>query len=149
MRISSTLFAVVALVALGACSHAAKVSTSGDSTTVTTDQGQVTVGKSIDAAKLGVPVYPGAEQNPGSVEASSSNGAGSIATFKTADSFDKVYAFNQSQLPKGADKMKTTTGTTSMAIFNLTIAGSTDEANVEITSSDSGTAIMITRATKK
>ncbi len=142
MRISSMFFAVSALVALGACSHAAQVSTSGNSTTVTTDQGQVTVGK-------GVPVYPGAEQNPGSVEASSSNGAGSIATFKTADSFDKVYAFYQSQLPKDAEKMKTTTGTTSMAIFSLTVAGSTDQANVEITSSDSGTAIMITRATKK
>ena len=59
MRFSSRVYAVAALLALVACSHAAKVTTSGDTTTVANDQGAVTIGASADPAKVGAPIYRG------------------------------------------------------------------------------------------
>jgi hypothetical protein len=165
MRFSSRFYAVAVLVVLAACSQSSKVATTtittkdsmsdgttttstGTSTTISNDQGQVTVGASPDAAKLGAPVYPGATQSPGGVVVSTVNGSGAVASFKTTDAFDKVYDFYKSQLPPDAEKMKTSSGTQSMAMFSTKVSGSTDTVLVQIASSDTGTGIVITRASK-
>ena len=79
---------------------------------------------------------------------SSVNGSGSVASFKTTDAFDKVYTFYKSQLPSDAEKMKTSSGTQSMAIFSTKVNGSTDSVLVQLASSDTGTSIVITRGAK-
>jgi hypothetical protein len=165
MRFSSRFYAITVLVVLAACSQSSKVGTTtvttkdstgddttttstGTSTTISNDKGQVTIGGTADPAKLGVSVYPGASQNPGGVVVSSVNGSGAVASFKTTDAFDKVYDFYKSQLPPDAEKMKTSSGTQSMAMFSTKVSGSTDTVLVQIASSDSGTGIVITRESK-
>lgn len=149
------LFAVVALVACGA--HKTTVTTSkgdatvtqdqnGQSTTVQTKEGTVTVGKSVDPAVLGAPVYPGANANDtGTVSVTGAN-AGSMAAFRTSDDFDKVYGFYKSHMPGGSEKMKMTSGDSSVAEFQST--GADGETAVQISGKTGETDIIITHKPK-
>jgi hypothetical protein len=116
--------------------------TAAGSTTINTGNGQVTVNGTIDASKLGVPVYPGAKpNNQGSLSVNSAKGSAAYAGFSTDDSFDKVYQFYKSQLPPDAEKMKTSSGNSSMAMFSTKVGS--DTVSVEVVSNDKGGASVV------
>jgi hypothetical protein len=111
--------------------------------TITGKEGTVTVGQNtVDLSKLGVPVYPGAQQ-VGSLAGTSSHGSGQVVSLKTADSFDQVSAWYKSQLPTGAQQVSSTSGGSSFAEFMLSNQG----AMVMVTSKPGETDIVITTAT--
>ena len=146
MRLSSILLAA-AFVALAACTSSVKTSDDGKSTTVQTDQGTVTVGKAVDTSKLGVPTYPGASSdNSASVSGTAGGSTGSIVTFKTSDSFDKVYQWYKTQLPADSEKLKTTTADGSVAMFSIEDKAKSTVTNVQIVSKGASgeTQILIT-----
>jgi len=168
MRYSSHLLALAALAFLAACSHASSdsssagataaatdaaaasasaesASTPGQGTTITTDKGAVTLGGSVDPAKLGVPIYPGATQAEGGMSVSSANGSGAVAQFKTNDSFDKVYDYYKSQLPSDSEKVKVAS---SMVMFKVENTAGGDTV-VQITAGQGFTAVTITHSLKK
>jgi hypothetical protein len=149
------LVAIVVLVACGA--HKTTVTTSsgdatvtqdqnGQSTTVQTKEGTVTVGKSLDPAALGAPVYPGANTNDASTVSVTGASAGSMAAFKTTDDFDKVYDFYKSHMPDGSEKMKMASGGTSVAEFQA--SGADGETAVQISGKPGETDILITHKPK-
>jgi hypothetical protein len=172
MRYSSFALGAIALAFLAACSHAsndtasaggtaaatdaaspaatdaasagADASASGQGTTITTDKGAVTIGGNVDPSKLGVPIYPGAAENPDAMSVTSANGAGSVAQFKTTDAFDKVYDYYKSQLPNDSETMKMAS---TMAMFKVqsTAGGQT---LVQLTAGSGFTAITISHTTK-
>jgi hypothetical protein len=163
MKAVTTIFALAAIVALAACSShkattvtttdgSATVTTSQDDKTVTvqTKEGTTAVGQSVDASKLGAPVYPGAQANQqGSITTNTGKGTTVIASFKTADPFDKVYGFYKAQLPAGSEKMKMASGNGSVASFQTGDEGGPDQVSVQVSSEQSNeTAILITHVTK-
>lgn len=158
MKTFARLSVVAAVVLLVACAtHKTTVSTTngdatvtqdqnGQSTTVQTKEGTVTVGKSADPAALGAPVYPGADSNDtGAVTVSGPN-AGSMAAFKTTDDFGKVYDFYKSHMPNGSEKMKMNSGDNSVAEFAAT--GADGETAVQISGKPGETDIIITHKSK-
>ncbi|MEO9264656.1 MAG: hypothetical protein ABI282_11225 [Candidatus Baltobacteraceae bacterium] len=141
--------------ALTACSsHKTVISSDGSSVTtsdngktatIDTKDGSVTVGADVDPAKLGAPVYPGAtKSDQGSIAVNASSGANVLASFKTPDSFDKVYAFYKAQLPSGAEKMKIEESGSSMASFQIADAKSGEQTSVMVEGKDGETDILIT-----
>lgn len=151
--------ALIAAGLLAGCSHKVTVSndgstvtTSGDNQTVTinSDKGTVVAGKgAVDAAKMGLPVYPGADasQNTG-WSGTSKEGTGAVAVLTTKDSFDKVYEWYKGQLPAGSEKLKTTSDSGSMAMFQIGKEGDKQQKVVEITGSKDTTTIMLSSGTK-
>lgn len=145
-----TLVAILSLaVALTACgSHrtttiqtsdgTATVTTSQDNKNVTvqTKEGTTSIGQSVDAGKLGAPVYPGAQANSqGAITSSTDKGTSVMAGFKTSDPFAKVEAFYKQQLPAGSEKMNLTSNHSSMASFQLGGSDASDQVAVQVTSS--------------
>lgn len=157
MKTFARMSAVAAIVMLVACgAHKTTVTTSngeatvtqdqnGQSTTVQTKEGTVTVGKAADPATLGAPVYPGADTNDAGTVTVSGPNAGSMAAFKTGDDFGKVYDFYKSHMPDGSEKMKMTSGDTSVAEFQTTTDG---ETAVQISGKAGETDIIITHKPK-
>jgi hypothetical protein len=151
MRIPTRLVAATAALLLAACSHKTTVETgNGTVTTDTNNQtvtvqssdGTVTIGKSADPAQLGVPVYPGASSSDQSSVSVTGAHAGALATFTTADAFDKVYDFYKGHMPAGSEKMKMDSGGTSMAEFASTGSDGTS-TTVTIQSQNLKTSIII------
>jgi hypothetical protein len=113
----------------------------GGGTTISNGKEQVTIGGAIDPAKLGIPVYPGMVQaGNGSYQMTTSNGS-ALATYSSADSFDKVYAFYKSQLPADAEQMKTP----AMAVFKTPVGSDTAMIELLSKSGQPGTEILVTR----
>ena len=133
-------------------SNGTTVTTSGDNQTVTVQSsgGSVTVGKNVvDATKLGLPVYPGADasQNTGWT-GSGKEGSGTVAMLTTKDTFDKVYDWYKSQMPAGSEKLKTTSDSGSMAMFQIGKEGDKEQKVVTITGEKDATNIMLTVGSK-
>ena len=157
MRQATILLA--ALLVLSGCSHkvtvdsnGTTVTTSGDNQTVTVQgkEGTVTAGKgAVDTAKLGLPIYPGADasQNAG-WSGQSKEGSGAMAVMTTKDSFDKVYAWYKSQMPAGSEKMHMTGESGSSAVFQVGKEGDKEQKAVTITGEKDTTTIMLTSGTK-
>ena len=120
--------------------------------TVTTKNGTATVGGGVDASKLGAPVYPGAQPNPdsnGSLSAETPDGSTTMATFKTADGFDKVYDYYKAQMPAGTEGMKLSMGGASSATWEVGKDGSADQVMVQVNSDKTGeVTILITHIIK-
>jgi acyl-CoA synthetase (AMP-forming)/AMP-acid ligase II len=156
-RVSRLLVGAAFCAGIVACTHKTTVSsgettvTSDDankSVTVTSKDGTATVGKdAVDLAKLGVPVYPGAQQNEGGINVAASSGNMQMVTLSTTDAFDKVYDWYKAQLPKDAEKMKVSSSADdSMAQFqtdgpdsgkiSITISGKKDKTSVVILKGD-------------
>lgn len=162
MRTAAIAALALAVLATTACtsrkttvqtsSGAATVTTSQDNKTVTVEssEGTVSVGQNVDQSKLGAPVYPGAQPNEqGSVTSTTDKGSSVVAAFKTADSFDKVYEYYKQQLPSGAEKMKMSSGSGSVASFQVGDDNGPDQVSVQVTSDKPGeTSILITHVTK-
>lgn len=119
--------------------------TPGQGTTITTDKGAVTIGGSVDPSKLGVPIYPGAAQNPDAMSVTSASGSGAVVQFKTTDPFDKVYDFYKAQLPNDSEKMKMAS---TMAMFKVENTAGGDTL-VQLTAGSGFTAITITHSLKQ
>jgi hypothetical protein len=157
MRQAITLLA--ALLVLSGCSH--KTTVSNDGTTVTTNgdnqtvtvqgkEGTVTAGKgAVDTAKLGLPIYPGADasQNAG-WSGQSKEGSGAMAVLTTKDSFDKVYQWYKSQMPAGSEKMHMTADSGSSAVFQIGKEGDKETKSVTISGEKDTTTIMLASGTK-
>ncbi|HTX60117.1 MAG TPA: hypothetical protein VMH02_10635 [Verrucomicrobiae bacterium] len=163
MKSTTTILALGALLASGACSHQtaasngeATVATHGtgetQSVTVTNKEGTATLGGTIDPAKLGAPVYPGAQSDAaahGSLTEQTAGGAMVMATFKTADSFDQVYSYYKSQLPAGSEKLKMSAGGQSTAAFQVGADDAADQIQVQISAAKPGeTDILIEHVTR-
>jgi hypothetical protein len=120
--------------------------------TVTTKSGTATLGGGVDASKLGAPVYPGAQPNPdsnGSLSAETPEGSTVMATFKTADGFDKVYDYYKAQMPAGTEGMKLSMGGASSATWQVGNDGSADQVVVQVNSDKTGeVTILITHIIK-
>jgi hypothetical protein len=120
--------------------------------TVTTKNGTATLGGGVDASKLGAPVYPGAQPNPdsnGSLSAETPEGSTVMATFKTADGFDKVYDYYKAQMPAGTEGMKLSMGGASSATWEVGKDGSADQVMVQVNSDKTGeVTILITHIIK-
>jgi hypothetical protein len=157
-KIICTLIAIAAFAALSGCSHkvttsnGSTVTTSGDNQTVTIEGngGKVVAGKgAVDVAKLGMPIYPGADASDNAGwSGQSKEGAGAMAVMKTKDPFDKVYAWYQHQLPAGAEQIHTTSGGSSMAVFKIGKDSDKEQKSITISSDSEGTSIMLVSGTK-
>lgn len=116
-------------IAIGLAGCSAKRTYSANGATVTTDEsnktvtvrssaGTVRMGRGlVTSASLGVPIYTGATQDDNAISVQSSKGSGEMASFTTADPFEKVYAFYHSKMPPGSEKMKVDQDGSSMAEF--------------------------------
>jgi hypothetical protein len=165
IRALTLAFVVASALALGACSgkKTTTVSTGNGSvtveqgagngtTTVKSSEGSVTVGKgAVDAASLGLPIYPAAKQSEEgsmSVSSASQGGASQVLTMTTDDSFDKVYAFYKAQMPAGSEKMKMASGGSQVASFQVGTQSEPDSKSVLITESNGKVSIQLVHAKK-
>lgn len=167
--LTTRMLAIAALaataLALGACAKKTTTTVStpggnvtvqqgagGETTTYKSSEGQVTVGRgAVDAASLGLPIYPGSkpsEQSSVSVSGTAHGGGGQIVTLTTDDGFDKVYAYYKAQLPAGAEKMKVSSNGSSMATFQVGEQSAADAKTVMITEANGKVTIQLTHATK-
>ncbi len=156
---AATLAAAVTLVG---CSHKVNVQTDQGSvsvdssangtTTIKSGQGQMSVGKgAVDAASIGLPVYPGATAaDNGSVSVSdTSKGQGSqVVVMTTTDPFDKVYEYYKGQMPSGSEKMKVSSGDSDIAQFQVGDSDAKDQKVVMITGAKGKVTIELTHVTK-
>jgi hypothetical protein len=162
MRLLSTsLVAILAAIAITACSGGSSSSSASDqsassstasdnggssstATEATTGSDQTAAG---NAATADIPSYPGATTEAAGSSMGSMTGAKSAAgkVMSTSDSFDKVYAWYQKNMPAGSEKAHTTTPVQS-AVFMIGEAGK-DQKSVTI--SVAGGKTMITIASVK
>ncbi|HEV7179374.1 MAG TPA: hypothetical protein VGN11_05855 [Candidatus Baltobacteraceae bacterium] len=162
MYFSRAISALAVAIALAGCgSHKTTVLTSTGAETVTTSQdgktatvdtkdGTMTVGGDVDPASLGAPIYPGANKNgSGNIAVSGANGAGAMASFKTGDPFDKVYAFYKAHLPADAEKSKVEENGTMVAAFQIIDTKSGDQTSVMVEGKAVETDILITHGSGK
>jgi hypothetical protein len=155
-----TLIAAAAALAILAGCSSQKTVTTANGTTVTTDtsgqtvtvksnQGTFTEGKNVvNAASLGLPVYPASTADTAGYAANTAQGNGQVDMLTTTDPFDKVYAWYQGHMPAGTEKMHMTAGGTDEAMFQ--IGADTDKIQkiVTITSSQGKTMIELAAETK-
>ena len=136
MRSATAGLLLAAAVVLAACARGRESTTS--------------IGQSFDTSKLGAPVYPRAQPNEqGAVSATTSKGTTLMVGFKTADAFDKVYAYYKAELPPGSERLKIDAANGSVATFQIGDGNATDRVSVQLTQSRPGeTDILITRLTK-
>lgn len=159
MSSSRFSFSLLALVALAGCSNghkttvmtsngAATVSTSTDNktTTVQTKEGTFTSGKgAVDIAKMNVAMYPGATQDEGGFAMNGVKGSGEMVSLTTGDSFDKVYDWYKSKMPASSEKMKVSSGDTTMAQFTTGEAGK-EQTSITITARNGKTQILVSHS---
>jgi len=156
--LANSLIVLVAALAITACSSSSSSSSSTDTTSAdnsaastATSAAPADTSNAMTAASTepaggssmstkGLPEYPGATTE---ASGSSSNmgqaAAGKVLT--TADSFDKVYAWYQKNMPAGSEKAHVTTPVQS-AIFTVGEAGK-DQQSVTITVQGGKTMITI------
>ena len=113
-------------------SKAVHVSSNGG-VTVSTPTGTLTEGNAgtVNAADLGVDIYPGATQQQGAVRVSTPNGSAITAAYVTSDSLDKVVDFYKGKLGPSA------------SVFQ-----SDKSAVLSATSDDKKSSVMVTIATE-
>lgn len=147
--LSLTLATLLAAVAITACTNSSSSTTDNSATSSATssaDNSGSTGASTEPAASSGAemggapPSYPGATtMAAGSSMQMGGKSEGKVLT--TADSFDKVYAWYQKNMPAGSEKAHTTSPIES-AVFTIGEAG-TDQQSVTVTVSGSKTMITI------
>jgi hypothetical protein len=156
---NSLVIVAIALVAAGCASHRTVTSNgttitqsgSGQSQSVTvqTKEGTATYGQgAVDMAKLGLPVYPGAEATTANYSAQGVQGSGQVVVLTTADPFAKVEGWYKAQMPAGSEKMNMTSGGTSIADFAEGTSSDKQQKIVQISASDGKTSIMLESVSK-
>lgn len=117
-------------------SPAPTASSSAEATAQSTEGAYVT-----NSDKTGLPMYPNAKQDT-SISGAGNSGAATVMV--TTDSFDKVYAWYQSQIPADWQRAKMDTADGSVATFQLEqgsttksvmVAGTKDKTTITLASS--------------
>ena len=112
---------------------------SATATAAATDSSGAAAAPSASSDTGGIPSYPGATtQAAGSSNSMGKSASGSVMT--TDDSFDKVYAWYQKNMPAGSEKSHTT-APMQMAVFTL---GDPSSGQKSVTITTSGGKTMIT-----
>ena len=164
--LTTSLLAILAAVAISACSSSTNGSdasgstatssadnsaatssadTSGSTATSTADNSAAGGSNMGGGAAGSIPSYPGAKtEAAGSSMAMGGNASGKVMS--TADSFDKVYAWYQKNMPAGSEKAHTDTPIKS-AVFMLGEAGATQQS-VTITVAQGKTMITVASVKK-
>lgn len=158
MRFILSLCAVLALVATGCSKQSTTAkqnapdlsSVDQKATTLESKSGSVKFGvDSVDAAKLGVPLYPGAKATEGGgLNATTAEGSAQILVLTTGDSFDKVYAWYKSKMPAGSEKTRSSSGDNSFASFEVVKNGAKEISSVQLSTDGGKTQIAIAHGTK-
>ena len=151
MRILKLSLAVImALVAVTACNGKSSSSSDNQSSAAASPGAEASAAAPASAANAAapasaanaagnVPSYPGAvTQASGSSSGAMGSAAGTVLS--TDDSFDKVYAWYQQNLPAGSEKSHTTSPVES-AVFTL---GTPGQGGTTVTISTSGGKTLIT-----
>jgi hypothetical protein len=140
--LSIPLLAVAAAMLITGCNGKSSSNSSDQTNASATAAAGAAAGASTTASGTDqIPSYPGAvTQAAGS---SSSMGAASAAgkVMSTDDSFDKVYAWYQQNMPAGSEKAHTTSPVQS-AVFTIGEAGK-DQTSVTITTQGTKTMISV------
>jgi hypothetical protein len=109
---------------------------------------QIGIGK-VDAAKLGVPIYPGATAiEGGGLNATTAEGSAQILVLTTNDAFTRVYSWYQAKLPAGSEKAHTSTADSSFASFEMAKNGDKEISAVELSTDNGKTQIAISHGSK-
>jgi hypothetical protein len=152
MRFLKMSLVLVAALAITACasksssndqSQSSADATAAASAAATTDNGGATTDNSAatTAPAGGAPAYPGAvTQASGSNTSMGQSAAGTVMT--TDDSFDKVYAWYQKNMPAGSEKSHVTSPVET-AVFTV---GDPGKDQTSVTISVTGGKTMITTA---
>jgi hypothetical protein len=151
MRFITMSLVLVAAFAIAACSSKSS-SNDNSQTTSASSEPASSAGASepttsaepaaTTAAAGGVPAYPGATtQASGSSNMNSAGGTASGSVMTTDDSFDKVYAWYQKNMPAGSEKAHTTAPVES-AVFTIGDPGQ-EQTSVTITAQGGKTTITV------
>ena len=121
MRYLSLSLVIAALFTMTACQGKSSDNSSDQSsataTAAATDSSGAAAAPSASSDTGGIPSYPGATtQAAGSSNSMGKSASGSVMT--TDNSFDKVYAWYQKNMPAGSEKSHTT-APMQMAVFTL------------------------------
>ncbi|HTU80650.1 MAG TPA: hypothetical protein VMF61_00885 [Candidatus Acidoferrales bacterium] len=150
--LTTTAIALLAAVSIAACSNSSNSAASDNASADNSASMATSAAASTEpAASSGgmeaenggsVPSYPGATtQAAGSSSMNMGGGMASGKVLTTDDSFDKVYAWYQQNMPAGSEKAHTTTPVQS-AVFTVGEAGK-DQQSVTISVSGGKTMITI------
>ena len=150
MRYLSLSLLIAALFTMTACQGKSSDNSSDQSSATATAAATDSSGAAASAAPSassdtgGIPSYPGATtQAAGSSNSMGKSASGSVMT--TDDSFDKVYAWYQKNMPAGSEKSHTTAPVQS-AVF---MVGDPGSGQTSVTITVSGGKTMITSAKVK
>lgn len=146
---------------LACCSNKHTVVTSSGTTTVETNamrntvkvtsgHGTAIIGRgAVDAAALGLPIYPGAiTAATGGLAVLNASGSSRQVSLQTDDSFDQVYQWYKQRMPNGSEQTHLVVKGGSVASFAQGGLSDRDQKSVVITESGGKTAIMLTHVVK-
>jgi hypothetical protein len=158
IRVLAILLAACALVC---CSNKRTIVTSSGTTTVETNalhntvkvtngHGTAIIGRgAVDAAALGLPIYPGAiSAATGGLAVQNSSGSSRQVSLQTDDSFEQVYQWYKQRMPNGSEQTHLIVKGGSVASFAEGGLNDKDQKSIVITESGGKTAIMLTRVLK-
>ena len=158
LRISMTALVFAAALACSACGTSTYTDKNGNVTTVDMGRHTVTykdktgvhtIADSVDARKLGIPLYPGANVASGSgFHVGQATRGGDVALLTSSDAFDKVLAWYEKNLPKSAVRQNVlTTPLASEATFTFVDAKDKLKRAVVIAGTAHKTTITVTAGT--
>ncbi|HXW50393.1 MAG TPA: hypothetical protein VEJ41_00265 [Candidatus Acidoferrales bacterium] len=161
MRTVTIIGVLTLALALAACSTRHTIVTSSGTTTVETNamhdtvkltsgHGTAIIGRgAVDAAALGLPIYPGALPNAtGGMAVQNSSGSSSQVSLQTDDNFDHVYQWYRQRMPNGSEQTHLVVKGGSVASFELGALSDRDQKSVVITESGGKTTILLTHVIK-
>lgn len=138
----TSLAVVVALLTVTACNGKTSDNTSTEASAAASPAESTAPEASASSAAGTIPTYPGAvTQASGSSNNMMGSAAGSVMS--TDDSFDKVYAWYQQNMPAGSEKSHVTAPVES-AVFTVGEPGS-GQTSVTITTSGGKTMITVAK----
>lgn len=138
----TSLAVVVALLTVTACNGKTSDNTSTEASAAASPAESTAPEASASSAAGTIPTYPGAvTQASGSSNNMMGSAAGSVMS--TDDSFDKVYAWYQQNMPAGSEKSHVTSPIES-AVFTVGEPGS-GQTSVTITTSGGKTMITVAK----
>jgi hypothetical protein len=150
--LTTSMMALVVAVAITGCSGSSNsadnsaTSAAADNSAATTSSDNSAATTANDAASSSkatgdIPSYPGAKTEAAGSNAMGGSGMAAGKVLSTADSFDKVYAWYQKNMPAGSEKSHMDTPIKS-AVFMTGEAGK-DQQSVTITTANGKTMVTI------
>ncbi len=140
MRLLGMSLVIAAALAMTACAGKSSSDNTDQSNAAATSAAESSSPAATSAPSGDIPSYPGAAtQASGSSSNMGQSATGTVMT--TDDSFDKVYAWYQQNMPAGAEKSHTTAPIQS-AVFTIGDPGK-DQTSLTITTSGAKTMITI------